>query len=110
MREQSSVSDASRRVGGAGENVGFINSLLPDEIGVESIERLDGEGFNLVVDDGASCLAEARENAFDDDLVAFLDFHLSEADDFYGSRRVFQQESIGRLTLSVGCELDIGNL
>ncbi len=37
---------------------GFFNSLLADQVGVESIERLDGERLDLVIDDRAPRLAE----------------------------------------------------
>jgi len=74
------------------------------------VQRLDREGFDFVVDDRPSCLAKAREDAFHDDLVAFPDFNLPEANDFQGAGGVFQQKSIGRLALPVRRELDVGDL
>lgn len=57
MREQSPVQDAFGASGwGRVRTVGFFNNLLADEVGVESIQRLDGQRFNLVVDDRAACL------------------------------------------------------
>ena len=37
---------------------GFFNNLLADEVGVEPVERLDGERLDLVIDDRAPRLAE----------------------------------------------------
>jgi hypothetical protein len=55
---------------------------LPHEIGIQAADRPYDQGFDLIVDNGASRLPEAAEDAFDDDLVALPHFGLAEADDF----------------------------
>ena len=84
--------------------------LSADQIGVESIHRLDREGFDFVVDDRASCLAKAREDSFHNHLVALPNFDLTEADDFQRASLILQEKPIGRLTLPIGGELDVGDL
>ena len=43
-------------------------------------------------------------------LVAFPNFHLTETDDFQRAGLIFQEKPIGRVTFSIGRELDIGDL
>lgn len=83
---------------------------LADQIGVKPIHRLDREGFNFVVDDRASCLAKAREDSFHNHLVAFPNFDLTETDDFQRAGLILQQKPIGRFTLPIRRELDVGDL
>src|SRR4029077_7462804 len=83
---------------------------LADQIGIEPIHRLDREGFDFVVDDGASCLAKAREDSFHNHLFALPNFDLTETDDFQCACLILQQKPIGRLALPIGGELDVGDL
>ena len=67
-------------------------------------------GFDFVVDDRASCLAETREDSFHNHLVAFPNFDLTETDDFQRAGLILQEKPIGRLTLPIRRELDVGDL
>lgn len=87
-----------------------VQTELADEVGVQPVQRLDGEGFDFVVDDGPSHLAQAAENAFNDHKLTFADFYLSEADNFDRTGLVLQEESISRLSLTVRRQLNIRHL
>ena len=84
-------------------------SQLPDEVGIQAVERLHRERFDFIVDDRAADLAQPVEDAFDDDLVAFMNVRLSEADDFQRPGLIFQEKPVGRLSLAVGSQLDVGD-
>ena len=85
-------------------------ALSADQIGVEPIHGLDRESFDFVVDDRAACLAKAGEDSFNNHLVAFPNFDLSEADDFQRAGLIFQQKPVGRLALAIRRELDVRDL
>ena len=81
-----------------------------DQVGVEPTHRLDREGSDFVVNDGASGLAKAREDSFHNHLVAFPNSDLTETDDFQRAGRILQQKPISRFTLPIRRELDVGDL
>ena len=84
--------------------------MSTNEVGVEPIHRLDREGFDFVVDDRTSSLSKAREDSFHNHLVAFPNFNLTETDDLQRPGRILQEKPIGRLTLPIRRELDVGDL
>src|SRR5512134_2683245 len=51
--------------------LGGATRISADEVRVQPCHRLDGKGFDFVVDDDASCLAEPAEDPFHDHLIAF---------------------------------------
>ncbi len=83
---------------------------LADEFGVQAIQGLHGQGFDLAIDNGAADLAKATEDSFDDYLIAFMDFRLAETDDFQRTGLVLKQESIRRLSLAIHGQLHVHHL
>ena len=81
-----------------------------NEVGVQAIQGLHREGFDLVIDNGAAELAQATEHSFNDHLIAFTDFRLAKADDFQRTGLVLKQESVGRLSLAIRGQLHIHHL
>lgn len=84
-------------------------SQLPDEVGIQAVEWFHRERFDFIVDDRAADLSQPVEDAFDDDLVAFMNVRLSQADHLERPGLVFQEKAVRRLPLAVGCHLYIGH-
>ncbi|SPP66596.1 hypothetical protein NITLEN_80020 [Nitrospira lenta] len=80
---------------------------LSDKVGIQAVERLHRERLNFIVDDRAADLAQAAEDAFNNDLVAFMNLGLAQADHLERSGLVFQEKPVGRLPLAVGGELHV---
>lgn len=81
-----------------------------DEIRVEASQGFDRKGLDLIVDDRAAYLSQATEDTLDNHLITFMDFKLPKAYYLQCTSLVLQQESIGRLPLTIGGQLHVHDL
>ncbi len=88
-------------------NEGEADEWLADQIRIHLGHGLHRSGFDFIIDDSSTSLAQAAENSFYDHVVAFPHIRFSEADHFYRAGRVLQQETKCRLPITIGRELKI---
>ncbi len=73
-----------------------------DKIRVETGQRFDRQGFDLIVNDRTANLSKSAEDTLDNHLITFVDFQLSKTYHLQCTGLVLQQKAIGRLPLTIG--------